>query len=65
MRADVGKGPRRTTAFGVEGAVKRLETLVAEAIEAIPACPRAGDLRALIMLEAKRLMPKKFAQRAA
>jgi geranylgeranyl diphosphate synthase, type II len=57
--------PSAITAFGVEGAVKRLETLVAEAIEAIPACPRAGDLRALIMLEAKRLMPKKFAQRAA
>ena len=63
---DVALGrPSATTAFGIEGAVKRLETLVAEAIEVIPACPRAGDLRALIMLEAQRLMPKKFAQRAA
>ena len=63
---DIALGrPSATTAFGIEGAVKRLETLVAEAIEAIPACPRAGDLRALIMLEAQRLMPKKFAQRAA
>jgi geranylgeranyl diphosphate synthase type II len=63
---DVALGrPSATTTFGIEGAVKRLETLVAGAIEAIPACPRAGDLRALITLEAKRLMPKKFAQRAA
>jgi geranylgeranyl diphosphate synthase type II len=57
--------PSATTSLGIEGAVKRLGTLVVEAIEVIPACPRAGDLRALIMLEAKRLMPKKFAQRAA
>jgi geranylgeranyl diphosphate synthase type II len=57
--------PSAAASFGIEGAVKRLETLVAEAIEAIPACLRSGDLRALIMFEAKRLMPKKFAQRAA
>jgi geranylgeranyl diphosphate synthase, type II len=63
---DIALGrPSATTALGIEGAVKRLETLVTEAIEFIPACPRAGDLRALIMLEAQRLMPKKFAQRAA
>jgi geranylgeranyl diphosphate synthase type II len=63
---DIALGrPSAMTTFGIEGAVKRLETLVAEAIEVIPACPRASDLRALIMLEAQRLMPKKFAQRAA
>jgi geranylgeranyl diphosphate synthase, type II len=63
---DIALGrPSATTAFGIEGAVKRLEMLVTEAIEFIPACPRAGDLRSLIMLEAQRLMPKKFAQRAA
>ncbi len=63
---DVALGrPSATTMFGVDGAVRRLERLVAEAIDAIPACSRAGDLRALIMLEAKRLMPKKLAQRAA
>lgn len=63
---DVALGrPSATTAFGVEGSVRRLESLVAEAIAAIPECPRADDLQALIMLEAKRLMPKKLAERAA
>ncbi len=57
--------PSAATMFGIAGTVKRLERLVAEAIEVIPACPRAGELEALIMLEAKRLMPKKLAQRAA
>jgi geranylgeranyl diphosphate synthase type II len=57
--------PSAATSFGIEGTVKRLERLVTEAIEVIPACPRSGDLQALIMLEAKRLMPKKFAQHAA
>jgi geranylgeranyl diphosphate synthase, type II len=57
--------PNATASFGVVGAVKRLELLVREAIEVIPPCPRSGELQALIMLEAKRLMPKKFAQHAA
>lgn len=57
--------PSAATMFGIEGTVKRLERLVAEAIDSIPVCPRAGELQALIMLEAKRLMPKKLAQQAA
>jgi geranylgeranyl diphosphate synthase type II len=63
---DVALGrPSAATAFGIEGTVKRLERLVAEAIAVIPPCRHAGDLQALIMFEAKRLMPKKLAQRAA
>lgn len=63
---DVALGrPSATTSFGIEGTVKRLQHLVAEAIAVIPPCRHAGDLQALIMLEAKRLMPKKLAQRAA
>jgi geranylgeranyl diphosphate synthase type II len=57
--------PNAVVELGLSGAVQRLEQLVGEAIEAIPPCPRAGDLRALIRLEAKRLLPKKLAQHAA
>jgi len=57
--------PNAVIEFGLAGAVRRLELLVSEAIAAIPACPGAVDLKSLIMLEAKRLLPKKFAQDAA
>jgi geranylgeranyl diphosphate synthase type II len=57
--------PSAVTQFGVAGAVKRLQGLAAGAVASIPACPGAADLQALILLEAKRLMPEKLAQRAA
>jgi geranylgeranyl diphosphate synthase type II len=57
--------PNAVIEFGLAGAVKQLEQLVGEAIAAIPACPGAADLKSLIMLEAKRLLPKKLAQHAA
>jgi geranylgeranyl diphosphate synthase type II len=57
--------PSATRELGVEGAMSRLEQLVACSIASIPACPGAGDLRALIMLEAKRLVPKSLARHAA
>ncbi len=57
--------PSIVTQYGVVGAVKRLEALVGGAIEAIPDCPGAGDLRSLIMAEAERLRPKKLAANAA
>jgi geranylgeranyl diphosphate synthase type II len=57
--------PSIVTEYGVMGAVKRLEALVGGAIEAIPDCPGAGDLRSLIMAEAERLRPKKLAAHAA
>lgn len=57
--------PSATREFGLFGAVTHLETLVGEAVTAIPACPGAGDLKALIALEVKRLVPKELAQSAA
>jgi geranylgeranyl diphosphate synthase type II len=57
--------PSIVTEYGVMGAVKRLEALVGGAIEAIPDCPGAGDLRSLILAEAERLRPKKLAAHAA
>ncbi len=57
--------PSATREFGVSGAVARLESLVRDSIAAIPPCRGAADLRAIIMLEAKRLMPKSLAQHAA
>lgn len=57
--------PSAASTFGIEGTVERLERLVAEAIDNIPACQRAHELQSLIVSEAKRLMPKKLAQRAA
>ena len=57
--------PNMVVELGLDGAVKHLEQLVGEAIAAIPVCPGAADLRSLIKLEAKRLLPKKLAQDAA
>jgi geranylgeranyl diphosphate synthase type II len=51
--------------LGIGSAVERLETLVGSAIEAIPACPGAADLRAHILGEASRLLPRELARPAA
>ncbi|CAN5845239.1 polyprenyl synthetase family protein [soil metagenome] len=57
--------PSAVRDLGLEGSVQRLEQLVGGAIASIPPCPGAAELRALIVLEAKRLVPGKLAQRAA
>jgi geranylgeranyl diphosphate synthase type II len=57
--------PSAVRELGLGGSIGRLEELVAGAIASIPPCPGAADLRALILLEAKRLVPGKLAQRAA
>lgn len=58
---------RRNVALelGVEGAVERLRGLVAAAVEAIPACPGASELRGVILLQAQRFLPKSLGQVAA
>ncbi len=50
--------PNAVAAFGVAGAVARLDALVAEAVASIPSCRGAADLRALVGAEARRLVPK-------
>lgn len=63
---DVALGrPSAVISYGIDGALHRLEGLVKGAIEAIPVCPGAGDLKLLIMSEAKRLVPKRLARVAA
>jgi len=63
---DVTHGrPNAVHQMGLAGAITHLEGLVKGSIAAIPECPRAGELRALILSEAERLRPKKLAQRAA
>lgn len=58
---------RRSAAreLGLDGAVRQLDELVAAAIEAIPSCPNAGDLRTLILMQAQRFLPKSLARVAA
>ena len=57
--------PNAVLALGLDGAIHRLHTLVAAASEAIPPCPGGPSLRALILSEVKRLVPKTLAQSAA
>jgi len=57
--------PSAVRELGLHGAMARLEGLTRAAIAAIPPCPGAADLRALIALEAKRLVPKELAASAA
>lgn len=57
--------PSATRELGIDGAMLRLEGLVQRAIASIPPCQGSADLRALIMLEAKRLVPKSLARHAA
>jgi geranylgeranyl diphosphate synthase type II len=57
--------PSAVHQLGLDGAVRRLEKLVAAAVASIPPCPGQGPLADLIRLEAKRLLPAKLAQRAA
>jgi geranylgeranyl diphosphate synthase type II len=57
--------PNAVNRLGVGSAVARLEELVRSAIEAIPPCPGAQDLRAHILAEAGRLLPRELARPAA
>jgi geranylgeranyl diphosphate synthase type II len=50
---------------GIGGAARRLESLVAEAIESIPACAGSVDLRDLVLAEAERLRPRDLVRRVA
>ncbi|MDQ0315484.1 polyprenyl synthetase family protein [Amorphus orientalis] len=57
--------PNAVSELGLEGAVKRLEGLIASAIASIPDCAGADDLRAQIGAEAKHFLPKGLARVAA
>jgi geranylgeranyl diphosphate synthase type II len=57
--------PNAVHRLGMGAAVARLEELVQAAIGAIPPCPGARDLRAHILSEAGRLLPRELARPAA
>jgi geranylgeranyl diphosphate synthase type II len=57
--------PNAVHHLGIGSAVERLEELVGSAIDVIPDCPGAADLRAHIMGEASRLLPRELARPAA
>jgi geranylgeranyl diphosphate synthase type II len=57
--------PNAVHRLGLGSAIGRLEGLVQSAIEAIPSCPGANDLRRHILAEASRLLPRELARPAA
>jgi geranylgeranyl diphosphate synthase type II len=57
--------PSAVSELGIGGAVRRLERLVAVAIDSIPPCPGAAELRSSILLESRRFLPEKLSRRAA
>jgi geranylgeranyl diphosphate synthase type II len=56
--------PSAVAAFGLDGAVARLRQLSEAAVAAIPSCPGQSMLRALMLQEAQRLVPRKLATAA-
>lgn len=56
--------PNIVAQLGVAGALARLESLIGEAMAAIPACPGESDLRELVRLQALRLAPKQLVRAA-
>jgi geranylgeranyl diphosphate synthase type II len=57
--------PNLVAQLGLKGAYARLETLVAQAVAAIPPCEGAKELRDLVQMQAVRLAPKPPARSAA
>lgn len=57
--------PSAALQLGIGGAMRRLESLVGDAVASIPPCPNATELRGLILLEMRRLLPKQLTLQAA
>ncbi len=55
--ADLGR-PSAAAEFGIKGAVDRLEKLVAAAVASIPPCCGETELRHLVVMGVRRLIPK-------
>jgi geranylgeranyl diphosphate synthase type II len=63
---DVALGrPSAAREMGIVGSMGRLESLVEEAIQSIPPCVGAAELRDAMRIEAQGLVPKELARRAA
>jgi geranylgeranyl diphosphate synthase type II len=57
--------PNAALTMGIDGAMRHLERLAADAADSIPPCPGAAALRTLTLSEARRLLPRDLSQRAA
>ena len=57
--------PNAVSELGIGGAVRRLESLIAAAVDSIPACSGETELRELVRMQAVRLAPKRLLQSAA
>lgn len=57
--------PSAVAEHGVEGAVKQLNAMVERAVEAVPDCEGAKEMRDLVRMTAMRLAPKQLARSAA
>jgi geranylgeranyl diphosphate synthase type II len=57
--------PNAAAQLGVGGAKARLEELVRAAVESIPDCPGAMELRTLIKAQTALFFPKQLAREAA
>jgi len=63
---DAARGrPNAVQELGMEGAIRWLDRLIAEAVDAIPACPGQTGLKAAIEREATRFLPAELHIRAA
>jgi geranylgeranyl diphosphate synthase type II len=51
--------------LGLDGAIRRLDDVIAEAVAVIPECPGMAELRTLIVLETQHFLPEGLARRAA
>lgn len=59
------KRPSAVADHGVQGALNRLQLLVEQAVDSVPACEGAQDMRDLVRLSAMRLAPKQLTRSAA
>ncbi len=57
--------PNAAATFGVDGAARRLEALLDEAMSSIPPCEGAEQLRVAIAVQSRPFLPKGFSLRAA
>lgn len=63
---DAARGrPNAVMELGLEGALRWLDELIGEAVEAVPPCPGQSGLKAAIALEARRFLPADLAVSAA
>lgn len=57
--------PSAARELGLSDAVARFKLLMREAVDSIPDCPGAADLRAHMLAEAKQFLPEELSRRAA